>query len=104
MVEQVLSGEVVSGVVVSDALIVAYGGISVSSVISGYGQIGVYSGGEAINTFIYGSEAFESVASGGLTISAQVAGSGQEELLSGAVSSDAQIIGGTAARSSPSRR
>jgi autotransporter passenger strand-loop-strand repeat protein len=98
-VEFIMSGDVVSGLVFADAGIydaaVGSGGLLISAVVSGFGQVDISSGGEAIGTFIYGNEAFEYVASGGLTIGAQVATSGQEEVASGAVSSDAQIIGGT---------
>src|SRR5258708_16536590 len=97
-VEFIMSGDVVSGLVFADAGIydaaVGSGGLLISAVVSGFGQVDISSGGEAIGTFIYGSEAFEDVAGGGLTIGAQVAIGGQEEGSSRPVSNHAQVIRG----------
>jgi hypothetical protein len=90
-VEFIMSGDVVSGLVLSDNAIydaaVGSGGLLISAVVAGFEQVDISSGGEAIGTFISGSEAFEYVAGGGLTIGPQVASGGQEEVASGAVSS-----------------
>lgn len=92
--EQVLSGDVVSGLTISqndpiDAAIVADGGIIVSAVVSDFGQTGLELGGEAFGTTVLAG----GVASGGVSIDPQVTYSGWELIVSGGVSSDAQIVG-----------
>jgi len=66
--EQVLSGDVVSGLTISlnapiDAAIVASGGIIVSAVVSDFGQTDIESGGEAIRTTVLAEGKYDRIAS-----------------------------------------